>query len=188
MHFWEAVGSSARPPVCWPLQAPSLWHEMQQREADTAEGEPQQREDSVVFQTAGGLFADEPAAPFWHGAAAHARAASRDDSEGEAAASPAEQMAAGDDAESRASNVGEPDRRGATAATRHLARGCGTGTGTALQRGSSGEASGSIMKSVFGAVRSLGRALLPPSLHKLLDGAARKYHGPPAAPTVVMSA
>ena len=42
------------------------------------------------------------------------------------------------------------------------------------RRGSGGEVSGSLVRSVFDAVRSgfsaVGRALLPPSLHQLLDG------------------
>ena len=166
-------------------QAPSLWHEMQQREADTADSGGSQEGDSpslrdTVFQTggmdSGGLFGDNEAvaSPYWDGVPRHQpglpTAHRRQPARTPAAGLGRSAEGIGSDSEDEAPTAG----REAAVHTAAVMPDVSAAPARVARRGSGGEVSGSIVRSVFGAVRSgftaVGRALLPPSLHKLLDG------------------
>lgn len=153
---------------------------MQQREEDAADA--QQQGGSPVGQDAafqmgaldGGLFSSgDAAAPLWSGAGLpprHGVATARR----HPARIPATE---GNAADMQANPTAQPAAEGTTAmrsATTAGALNPSLGPAAVGRRGSGGEVSGSLVRSVFDAVRSgftaVGRALLPPSLHKLLDG------------------
>lgn len=167
------------------LQAPSLWHEMQQREEDAAderqqEGGSPSRQDAT-FQAGAlesGLFSGggDAAAPLW----GHVRLPLQHATAAAARRHPA-RLLAGRDAAKSPESTGlaatthlAADAVAASARTRSAEALGANGPAPVGQRSSGGEVSGSIVRSVFDAVRSgfnaVGRALLPPSLHKLLDG------------------
>lgn len=152
---------------------------MQQREEDAAgaeqEGGSPTSQDAAMHADAldSGLFgASQPAELLWSGASPP----------------PQQHMAAA--MQRHTARVPGPDSRIADGTASQTARPAATSMAATLRtrpaaslgaapaaagrRGSDGEVSGSLVRSVFDAVRSgfsaVGRALLPPSLHQLLDG------------------
>lgn len=156
---------------------------MQQREEDAADAEQEggspTSQDAAMHAEAldSGLFGgSQPAEPLWssasppqqqqqqqHMAAAGQRHTAR-------VPGPDSRMADG-----TASQTARPAATSMAATLRtQTAASLGLGPAAVGRRGSGGEVSGSLVRSMFDAVRSgfsaVGRALLPPSLHQLLDG------------------
>ena len=149
---------------------------MQQREEHAAgaeqEGDSPSRDMSALHVAVldGGLFGgDQTAQPLWSSATLPQQQMVATAQRHLARAPGSEQRMP----DSTTNNVSQPAAM--TAGVRQQpAASQGAGPAAVGRRGSGGEVSGSIVRSVFDAVRSgftaMGRALLPPSLHKLLDG------------------